>query len=765
MGARGTSRRGLLRAAGAATGAAVAGAAVGGGPAGAKAATADREKAPRPAAAAVRNRAPLAPSPYVPLELGAVRASGWIRTQLQLLASGATGNAEALYPELGGNAAWLGAGRDAMAPDSDWERPTYYVKGLVALAYALDDAGLIVKARRWIDAAIGSQQSDGPHAGAFGPSWNVFDWWPRMPMLYAVKDFYEATGDARVIPFLTAYFRFQAANIADHPMSSWAKARVGDNIDVVLWLYNRTGAGFLLELADTLRRQGFDFTDILTNNRFHLDAHGVNVAQYMKTPAVNYQRTGKAADRNAFALGRNHLAKDHGQVIGMPSGTELLAGTSSTQGVELCSIVERMQSNEQAQMIVGDPAIGDELELIAFNALPGAMDKANRLHQYYSLPNQNQSIKGKTSFRDDHGQDLAPSPMSGYPCCRFNLHMGWAYYVKNMWAATITHGVAAMAYGPSRVTTKVGSRAVDATIVQSTNYPFDDQIRLTVTVAAPVAFPLELRIPAWAADASVRVNGVVHSGVRAGTFFVVDRTWSNGDTVILTLPMRLEATTQVNNSVAVRRGPLVFSLKITEDWRQTASFPAGFHEYEIRPGSAWNYGLIVDRADPGKTITVQTGSMPSNPFVAATTPVSLLAQARRVAWGTVDNGVRLAEVPRGPFPAAGPTERVTLIPFGAQNIRMTYFPEVTTGPPPTGVLFYEDAGYSGPATPPIAKGEYGIMPDTVPNDWMSSLKIPAGWTVEVWTDGGFAGSSFTFTEDTPWVGDQCNDAMSSFKIY
>jgi hypothetical protein len=353
--------------------------------------------------------------------------------------------------------------------------------------------------------------------------------------------------------------------------------------------------------------------------------------------------------------------------------------------------------------------------------------------------------------------------MSGYPCCRFNLHMGWAYYVKNMWAATADDGVAAMAYGPSRVSVRVGG--ADATITQSTDYPFEDEIRLAVDVSAPVAFPLKLRIPAWADGPSVRVNGTVQDGVRAGTFFVVDRTWSSGDTVVLGFPARLEATTQINNSVALRRGPLVFSLRITEEWRQTASFPAGFGEYEIRPGSAWNYGLVVDRADPGRTISVRTRAMPRNPFVAATTPVTLVAAARKVAWGTVDDGMRTAEVPRSPFPAAGPTEQVTLVPFGAQNIRMTYLPEVTTGPAPTGVVFYHDAEYGGAATPPIAKGDYPVMPDTVPNDWMSSLRIPAGWTVEVWTDGGFSGSRFTFTGDTAWVGDECNDTMSSFRIY
>jgi hypothetical protein len=173
--------------------------------------------------AAVTNRSPLVAAKYNPLPLGSVRADGWLLTQLQLQRDGATGNAEALYTELGSNSAYLGG----TAADSNWERPPYYVKGLVALAYALNDAGLIAKATKWINWTLSSQQAD----GSFGPQENKYDWWPRMPMLYALKDFQEATGDARVIPFLTNYFNFQRLNLGAHPPDFWGAARMGDNIN------------------------------------------------------------------------------------------------------------------------------------------------------------------------------------------------------------------------------------------------------------------------------------------------------------------------------------------------------------------------------------------------------------------------------------------------------------------------------------------------------------------------------------------------------
>lgn len=719
-----------------------------------------------PAGSYVKNRAPLLETPFIPLPIGAVRADGWLLHQLELMASGVTGSSEHVYSELGSNCAWLGANQGSMADGSDWERPPYYVKGLVALAYTLNNRALIDKVQKWINWAIASQQSSGPYAGAFGPSWSYFDWWPRMPMLYAMKDFYEATSDSRILPFLTRYFRFQANNIGANPITSWARARVGDNIDVALWLYNRSGEDFLLALVDRLRGQALDFTDMLTNNGFHQEAHGVNVAQYMKTPAVLYQRSHAAADRDAFIAGHNHLMRDHGQVVDLPSGTEWLAGRSSNQGVELCTIVERMHSNQRAQMIIGDPAIGDQLEKMTFNSLPGAMDKSGRLHQYYSLPNHYQAIRGFTGFGQDHLNGLVLGPHSGYPCCRFNLHIGWPYYVKNMWAATNDQGVAAMAYGPSRVTVRVGSEAVDANITQWTNYPFEDEILFAVSVASPVAFPFKLRIPAWAAGPSILVNGVPQSGVTSGTFYTIDRVWEEGDRVLVKFPMPLKASTQINDSIALERGPLVFSLKMDEIWHQIWTGPLpGFNEYEIRPGRPWNYGLVLNRSNPSASVSVQTSPMPANPFDASRTPVRLIANARRVPWGTIQNGTRAADVLRSPFASNSPTEQITLVPWGAQNTRMTYFPEVR--PVDQVVTFYTDENYMGTGVP-FGPGEYDydqLENAGLINDSMTSIRIPQGWTVEVYDHNAFTGSRWVYTSDTPNVLDGVNDRMSSVRIF
>lgn len=85
----------------------------------------------------------------------------------------------------------------------------------------------------------------------------------------------------------------------------------------------------------------------------------------------------------------------------------------------------------------------------------------------------------------------------------------------------------------------------------------------------------------------------------------------------------------------------------------------------------------------------------------------------------------------------------------------------------TQATFFGDANYGGNAKS-VGKGNYdynAMINAGISNDWMSSLKVPSDWTVEVYQHGDFSGTKWIFTSDTPWVGSDCNDQMSSFKIY
>jgi hypothetical protein len=87
----------------------------------------------------------------------------------------------------------------------------------------------------------------------------------------------------------------------------------------------------------------------------------------------------------------------------------------------------------------------------------------------------------------------------------------------------------------------------------------------------------------------------------------------------------------------------------------------------------------------------------------------------------------------------------------------------------TGVTFYQDINYGGTASQLLAKGTYTLsqlQAKGVQNDWASSCRIPAGWTVIMYQHDNFGGTSWTRTSDTPnftsFSG--LNDQMSSCKI-
>ncbi len=627
--------------------------------------------------AVVPNRAPLQQVPFTALDLGTVKARGWLAGQLQRQADGLTGHAEQVIPDLGPESGWLGGSGEG------WEKGAYYVKGLVSLAYVTGDPKLKKQAQKWIDWTLEHQRPD----GMIGPASND-DWWPRMVITWALRDYYEATRDPRVIGVLTRYARCLLENLPKRPLQEWGKARSGDQIDTLYWLYNRTGDAFLLDVVDLLRAQSNQWNPFFGSLRgsdgdFRI-VHGVNVSQAMKFPAVVWQRSGDPADRAGFGTGWKNLVERHGLSIGMWSGTEALAGRSTTQGVEMCSIVEQMLSNEVAIGALGDPAIGDGLERIAFNLLAGGTTKEFKQFQYYTLPNvpvARANRRGTLPFADDHGDDLLASPHSGFHCCCYNLHMGWPKYVQHAWMATTDGGIAAMAYGPTEVAVKLGGTPV--TLVEETDYPFGDVLRFTIHPARPAAFPLKLRIPAWSVKPRVAVNGEFIETVKPGEFLTIRRTWKPGDRVTAEFPAELEARNAFKGSAVLWRGPLAFTLRIKENVRPVTRIPDGFDEVELTAASPWNYALDIDRAKPGDTVRLSRDKMPENPWLPDTTPVRLSAPARRLpAWGLVRNDRMAAEVPDSPASSSEPLEKVTLVPFGAQTLRITAFPLLRGGPVP-----------------------------------------------------------------------------------
>lgn len=659
----------------------------------------------------VFNRAPLADKPYTELPLGSIRPEGWLRDELERMAAGMSGHLDEWYPEVCGERnAWLGGDGDT------WERGPYWIDGLYPLARLLENDTLLEKTKPWIEWTLANQRDNGqigPYetrdedrtrpAPQGAQVHKPGDWWPRMVMLKILQQHYMATGDERVIDCLTRYFKHQLEELPKRPLhdpanpdsgSWWAAQRGGDNLMVVLWLYNITGDPFLLELGDLIHEQTVPVTDWFSpgpQNHVQVRAdqnrpalHCVNLAQMMKTPTIRWQqdRAQKHLDatENAFA----DIRTFHGQPHGLYGGDEGMHGDAPDRGSELCSAVEMMFSLEKMFEITGNPAHGDRLERIAFNALPTQCSDDHHTRQYFQQTNQVLIDLGDRDFLNDGGDRNVFGLLQGYPCCTCNLHQGWPKFAQHLWMASKDKGLAAVAYAPSTVTAEVaGGRTV--TLSQTGDYPFRETVVISLKTDGPVTFPLHLRVPAWAPRAELSINGEDAAPPEPGTMHRLEREWRNGDEIRLRLRMPLRTSRWFANSRAIERGPLVYAMAVKGEPRRIAGdrpegvppTGPGRGHLEVHPAAAWNYGLPAEVVEhPGKHIKVSfSDEVPDNPWSLEGAPVRMTTRGIRLPYWTM-NRHSAALPPHSPAvtPEDAGEEEITLIPYGATTLRITSFP-------------------------------------------------------------------------------------------
>lgn len=84
----------------------------------------------------------------------------------------------------------------------------------------------------------------------------------------------------------------------------------------------------------------------------------------------------------------------------------------------------------------------------------------------------------------------------------------------------------------------------------------------------------------------------------------------------------------------------------------------------------------------------------------------------------------------------------------------------------SGVTACQDSNYLGLCVT-LAPGNYDLADLTqrgIQNDWISSFKVPSGYSVTGYSDAGFSGTSVTYTTDTSFLGTVWNDKISSLKV-
>lgn len=485
-------------------------------------------------------KAPLTDAVFAPLPLNAVRPQGELLKRLKDAAR------------------WVG--------QTAWEDES--LLGYASLALLTFDPALTEMVKGRVEAILAAQREDGStETGS--------DIAAEASLIRGLIAWYAATSDKRVLVYLLRRLQFVFRNAEKLFADLNSAALTGEYGYAAICLYNWTGKSFLLRLLEKLRALGLDWTGffhtfpVTRSFQKHIPpeemkkglsspdeqmrvyyekqlimADGLALARGLKTPAILSRYSGSSKEKEAGRIGLEKVMRYHGTAHGLFAAEPSLMGGDPSCGMDGRAVAEAMFSLEQLLISQGGAWFADAWEKIALNILP-AMEKNGRVRPY-------QRVNGPFPMENPASAEVGPWVDAWLK--------GMTGYASGLWMAAKDDGLALINYVPSILRWKIGGTAISIRV--EGKYPMDGEVMLSIQTKKPVAFPLHMRIPAWAENASVQVNDEGAQSAEPSSFFVLNRTFADGDTVHISLPMQPRLTRWHHQSAAVEYGPLLMALPV-----------------------------------------------------------------------------------------------------------------------------------------------------------------------------------------------------------
>ncbi|MCX6377975.1 MAG: glycoside hydrolase family 127 protein [Armatimonadetes bacterium] len=221
---------------------------------------------------------------------------------------------------------------------------------------------------------------------------------------------------------------------------------------------------------------------------------------------------------------------------------------------ETCAAIASVMWNFRMLHLTGEARFADVMENTLYNAvLPGI--SLDGVQYFYENP---------LADRGEHRRQ----EWFGCACCPPNVARLLAS-LPGYFYSTAHDSVYIHLYATSSADISLGN-GTEFSLSQSTNYPWDGVITLTIEQDTEVTTTLRPRIPSWAGSAKIAVNGGDAVLFSAG-YASLNRVWKAGDTVTISLPMEvhiLEGHPQIlgnRGRAAVRRGALIYCVEAADN--------------------------------------------------------------------------------------------------------------------------------------------------------------------------------------------------------
>ena len=277
-----------------------------------------------------------------------------------------------------------------------------------------------------------------------------------------------------------------------------------------------------LKLKDADMRYMFSGKPFVSHTEF--EGHAVR-ALYAASGATDYfTEAGDPAFKRTLDLLWTDLTTRKMYItggVGSRSGGESFGDPyelpSEQAYAETCAAIANVMWNFRMLTLTGDARYADVLERALYNGVNSGMSLSGNLYCYRNpLASSGEKLR---------------NPWYDTTCCPPNIERLFESLPGYFYALS-RDGVYVNLYHNSDLDWHLED-GTGIKIAQTTNYPWNGDVKLAIDPAHSASFTVYLRWPAWASSADVLVNGQpVAAGVaKRGSYIALSRTWNPGDSV------------------------------------------------------------------------------------------------------------------------------------------------------------------------------------------------------------------------------------------
>ncbi len=425
-----------------------------------------------------------------------------------------------------------------------------------------------------------------------------WDLWGRKYVMLGLEYFLRICRDKTLSAEIVASLCRQADYIIEHigaengkkeickASRNWQGLNSCSILEPMMRLYKLTGDKKYLEFGEYIISTGFidggDLIELAFKDETAIHDYPVVKAYEMMSCFEGllhyYLITGNEKHKTALINFGNRIIKDELSIIGCSGCThELFDHTAVRQtqtdykGIvqETCVTVTWMRFAKLMSELTGDVSFADAVEDSFYNAYLGSFNtERNPVSNYPNTKDVPQVMPfdsyspliAEKRGRNVGGYQLFPD-RSFYGCCAC-IGAAGSGIMPEFSFAKHKNGYVFNFYEQAEIRTRT-PMGKELFIEVETEYPVQGVVNFTLHLAKSEAFELKFRIPKWAREANVIINGAENRFLSG--YAEIQREWQDGDTVTLELPMRIEKILPPEGAVnaelfaAYRRGPFVLS--------------------------------------------------------------------------------------------------------------------------------------------------------------------------------------------------------------